>query len=189
MRMIPSITNKELDETFIYRGLSWQPRITMRGDLGIRGPFCKKCSVSLRLVNGTHFDVDKCWNCNADYSMINGADLNDLRSKAHEIYEANARSKYPVINFDIPPTALTHSTTEDDNFFVGYKFGQEKGRKQLHIWVGEKKKDQSDKDKAQIVIDIDKEELRHDQANKFPGEIIADAKIIFKKSSTEINFN
>jgi len=182
MKMIPSVTNRELDETFIYQGLSWQPRITSRGDLGITGPFCKRCNVSL--AGG----VVKCWNCNADYSKILDSDLVELRSKAHKIYEANARSKYPVINFDIPPTSLSHSTTEDENFFVGYKFGQEKGRKQLHIWVGEREKDQSNKDKVQLVIDVDKEEFRHDQTNKFPGEIIANAKIVFKKSSTDINY-
>src|SRR3989344_3792840 len=97
MKMIPSVTNRELDETFIYQGLSWQPSITSRGDLGITGPFCKRCNVSL--AGG----VVKCWNCNADYSKILDSDLVELRSKAHKIYEANARSKYPVINFDIPP--------------------------------------------------------------------------------------
>lgn len=184
--MIASEKDHEIDEIFIYDGLAYQPRITRSGHLGIEGPFCKKCNVEL--TSSLSFDVTECWRCNYNYSKFQGSDLQTLRSRAHRIYEANARSKYPVINFDIPPTSLSASITEDDNFFVGYKFGQEKGKKQLHIWVGEKKEQQTDKDKAQLVIDIDKKEFRYDQTNKFPGEIIAEAKVVFKNSNTTINY-
>lgn len=184
---------EEIQESFIYSSFKWQPIKNLKtGHIDLDGPLCPVCSVELppssTLVDGELIPEARCWNCDKSFAG-NQFPVQEMRRKAYKIYRAGKRSLYPVINFDIPPTALTNSSTEDDNFFVGYKFGQDKGRKQLHIWVGEKKKEQGNKDKTQLIIDIDKEELRHDQTNKFPGEIIADAKVVFKKSSTGVKYD
>lgn len=171
-------------EMFRFKGVLWEPYFKTVVNIGesrlhIRGPFCLKCRVSVRIdqANGTD---GICPNCDTQYKLEKGTD--ELRQLAHIVYEGKLREGLRVISLDLPPEAVK-SSDENDNYWIEARLGQKDGKKMAVIYFGEKKHgEQTKKDYSQVFLDFDDEQMRFDKGNKNPLEIIGRLKAEFTNS-------
>lgn len=173
---------------FKYKKVLWELSSDINGNEGVSGPYCpvENCRTRLdlredhtRVINDSNTSYATCRECGRKFTFDYSPQ--ELQGRAEEKHFASERLHYEVISLDMPPTKIG-SETEDDNFWINVRFGQSGGKKVAIIYIGEKKKNQSQKDKAQIFIDLDDEQMRHDPSNMPPGEILGGIKVRFRNS-------
>lgn len=160
---------------FIYSGLLWKSSFT-RAD----GPFCNNCKFELVIQEGKK---QVCVDCGKEFNY-SSQDITVLAYYAQKKYEANKRSEEPVISLDLPPTKVGMEA-EDKNYFVNVRMGQKDGKKTAVIYLGEKLKNQTAKDKVQLFVDLDDEQVRFDKTNKHPMALLSKLEVVFPSHSVE----
>jgi hypothetical protein len=152
------------------------------------GPFCLNNDCRGMLENS---DYERDYSCRKGICIVCQKEhsynltLGKLRESVIGKYEANERQKLRIISLDIPPTNVKVKD-EDENFYLSSRIGELNGKRVGVVYFGERKTNQSSKDKVQLFIDLDDEQVRFDKNNMHPKEIIAKLTVEFKDSRTTI---
>ncbi len=147
----------------------------------LHGPFCSKqgCRSNLDIISDSDAPSVEltCPLCNNKYSY-NG-EHEQLRRKALLCYEAKSREAWPVIALDQPPADL-QTKDEDESYWLAARIGTKNGKKIGVVYFGEKKSEQGKKDYAQLFLDFDDEQVRHDPSNMTPSDVMSKLTVEFK---------
>jgi hypothetical protein len=163
---------------FKYKKALWKFELNNWGEEYVDGPFCSAEGCRFPLAYITENSAI-CNECKKQYSFDVG--LDQLKVKFNQKYESMERLSVEVTSLDLPPTNVG-AEAEDENYWISARIGQKNGKKFGVVYLGEKKKSQSAKEKTQFFIDLDDEEVRHDPNNMSPGDILAGIKVKFKDS-------
>ncbi len=164
------------------------------------GPLCPTCYSDLDLPDDAFDGFDDnmdvvyrydwsgeadCVVCDKKVKISKG--VGRMRHVVSQSYTSKRRELYDKHALDEPPTQVK-AKDEDDNYFISAKIGYKDGKKVGVVYFGEKKKDQSKKDYAQIFVDLDDEQVRFDKANKHPKELVASMIVTFPDTKITADF-
>lgn len=138
---------------------------------------CAECHTVIE-SNGTHYHPD----CSRSGNTIE--DLQQVTKDASRRFETSKKLEWEIVT---PAGAGSISVDLDDEvspYFLSVKYDQSGSRDQLVVTFGEKLLSQSQKDKVQLFVDLKKREVRHDQSNKAPGELIDKLEVKFDEGSS-----
>ena len=147
------------------------------------GPYCPVCGLDLKVT--ATYTVFHCDDCLKDYTTPYGK--NTIKEEAARRYSGKIISQYQVINLDLPPTKIKLHD-EDENYFVTVGLTQKDGRRLLMVLAGEKKGKQTEKDYAQIFLDLDQEQVRYHAANKLPSELFVGFVAEFRGNKSRVDY-
>jgi hypothetical protein len=161
-RVVGGQRYEPIKEFVKFDGVLWQvlQKGTNKFSVAGAGVYCTSCFQQLP----TNL---KCEGCNKQHKM--SLTLEEAAPKAAESYNAQLRRKeYKIVVPQIGEKIAESDLRLPDNRFMNVKLEDKKGVEQVVITVGDS--DQSRK--AQIFVDLAKNEIRHDQANDSPKEFI-----------------
>jgi hypothetical protein len=177
---------------FTFRGLGFRPYYGLtNGTLQIEGPLCpskrlnRECYVQLEMV-GDEEKEGRCPICDKTYDFK--MSKTDLRGLAHADYKGLLRfqeSDGEVITLDVPYEAIK-AKAKDETREIKINWSQKDGRNQAVIYLIDT---QARGKKAQIFVDFDREEVRHDAGDQKPGELISKIKAEFPGTEHTIEYN
>jgi len=161
------------------------------------GPFCPRChklmSHESEFPSDDSFEVKKtkkeydvfCQSCDLRVKT-KFENINSLKYEAHSAYHAKALGLIDeVISLDLPPTKLKVADS-DENYFMRVELTQKEGRLVGVVYIGEKLKKQTSKDKVQIFVDIDQQQVRFDANNKNPWLLLSKFECEFKNVTSKV---
>lgn len=109
----------------------------------------------------------KCRGCNKQHKILD--DIGAAANAAAESYKAQKRrEKYKVVVPQVGEKITEADIQLPDSRYMNTRLENRKGVEQVVITVGDKSKSQ----KAQIIVDLAKNEIRHDQTNDDPRSLI-----------------
>lgn len=176
---------------FMFRGFGFRPRYgAMTGNLNIDGPLCPREDVKgkpcLSMLSG---ESDKtrvvCEVCG--FSADLPEPYERFRQIAHKKYEGHMRyveSGGKIETLDVPYEAIK-AKDEDDTRAIKIKWAQKDGRNMAVIYFIEK---DNGGEKTQVMVDIDREEIRYDASDIPPGKVLAQVHAVFPKTEVEIDY-
>lgn len=124
-----------------------------------------------------------CPECNKEFPITEN--LERLKEAALEKYKSQELLKHEVVSFDLPPTKVGMEA-EDEHYWINASIRQKNGKRVGVVYFGEKLKAQTSKDKTQLFIDFDAEQVRFDPNNQHPAQLLATLKVEFPESSTTL---
>jgi hypothetical protein len=181
-----SIIQRRMIDKKLYKvfGALWDIN-DLRRDYDSAFPLCDNCRIALK---GETIDFSKiestyvCPKCGKKFEFLEhrGEYFSDLQRDAFENYQSSLRQDYDVITLDTPP-AKVKVKDEDEYYVLWANMTQQKGKRLGLVYMAEK----GGKDKVQLFIDLDSQQVRHDPANKHPKELLAKVTVEFN-DGTEI---
>ena len=162
-------------EPFIsHKGFLWK-RNRDPYDHYFDGPFCATCKTRLS-------PAGYCVSCKEH--KIPKESLINVQDELDALYEARENNDTPVITLE---TAISNiKDIEKDEFHeVKVFLSQKDGRKSAMVLIIDRK---AQGEKAHIILDLEKEEVRYDPNDISPGKIIAKMKVWFQTSESEISY-
>lgn len=163
----------------------WGVESQVRLQNKLHGPYCAKPGCRSQLDRASSkddgFEHLRCPLCTSQYSYP--GDLSELHRKALLSYESKSRESWPVVALDQPPADL-QARDEDETYWLAARIGTKNGKKVGVVYFGEKKEMQGKRDYAQLFVDLDDEQIRHDPSNMDPATIAAKFVVEFKESTT-----
>lgn len=175
------------NESFTCLSLLWDPyfQVFENGirNLHIDSPLCTACRTQVEFDATTSHGICINPDCGKEFDLPMG--LERARQIVHYKYEAYLRSGKKVIALDLPP-GFVEAKSEDENYWIYARIGQKGGKKMGVIWMGEKLHNQELMDKVQFFVDFDDEQVRFDKGNMPPMKLLADVKVEFENSITNL---
>ncbi len=168
-----------LEKLFIYKGFMW----AYHTRAGIDGPKCNDCRFSLVFQKNDQDWVLVCSECSKQFPLTEN--LERLKESALEKYKSHQLLKHEVVSFDLPPTKVGMEA-EDEHYWINASIRQKNGKRVGIVYFGEKIEAQTSKDKTQLFIDFDAEQVRFDPNNQHPTYLLAKLKIEFPESVTTL---
>lgn len=182
--------NRQL-QAFMFRGFGFKPRYGAHtGTLNMDGPLCPREDVNkipcLSMLSG---ETDKtrvvCEVCG--FSGDLPEPYEKFRQTAHKKFDGRQRyldSGGKIETLDVPYEAIK-KTDQDDTRAIKIKWAQKDGRNMAVIYFIEKDKNGN---KTQIMVDMDREEIRYDASDIAPGKVLAEIHAIFPKTEMGIEY-
>lgn len=150
-----------IEEVWKHGGLMWQVLYDgYRYDISTK-PMCTNCFYEL----GGDF---KCEECGKQHKNI--PDIGDAALRASKSYTAaRKRKSYTVLAPQVGEKIAEVDLELNNEQFMNVKLENRKGSQQVVVTTGIT----GASDKAQIFIDLAKNEIRHDQTNLNPGKVVS----------------
>lgn len=162
-----------IDELWKHGGVMWQ--ILHDGtqyDVSTK-PMCTNCFYELG-------DDMRCEECGKQHPRL--PNVGESALKASKSYNAARRRKsYTVLAPQVGEKIADVDLDLQNEQFMNVKLENRKGSEQVVITTGKK----GDKNKAQIFIDLSKDEIRSDSSNRDPGELITSIELDSGKRNTK----
>lgn len=176
-----------MNKSFEYEGVVWVPVDDLEG-LHFDDPRCKREDCRRLLKDSVMnygeqgYDMD-CSNpkCMRKYKLSKDPHL--LQFEVLEAYEASFLQNEPLVKLDRKPAIHTNRVKSKD-YWIETKIREENGKLTAFVYIGKNTGSQTSGEKAQFIVDIADEELRHDATDLPPGEIVSSVKVRFKNSTT-----
>lgn len=181
------------EEYFEYAGVWWVYKYNDElGGYIFEGPRCMRsdCKRSLFHVseNAEEWKLE-CRNCKKVYILPIRLRYDTYQEELRDAYEAEEMKHKEAIPLDRKPVAST-KRVETKNYDITVKVREEAGQETAYIYIAKKgAKDNTEGRKAQLIVDITDEELRHDSSDMPPSELLSEIKVVFRKSETERKYN
>lgn len=183
--------NKKMS-VFMFQGFGFRPQYrVMTGNLRWDGPLCPRTDMKgepcLSTLSGesdqTRVVCDVC-----SFSADLPQPYEKFRQIAWKKFEGRMRyveSGGRIETLDVTYEAIK-KTEEDDTRIIKIKWAQKDGRNMAVIYFIEK--DQNG-EKTQIMVDMDREEIRYDASDIPPGTVLAKVKAEFRKTKIDIEYD
>lgn len=177
---------------FMFQGFGFRPYVQARsGSVGMDGPFCPKPVNKDRLcfskLSGSSTETTEavCEVCGATYTLP--LPFQKFREVAHKAFEGKENFEAAggqIQTLDTPFEAIKERS-EQDTRAIEIKWAQKDGRNMAVIYFIDR---ESGKDKTQVFVDMDREEVRHDASNTAPKKVLAEITAVFKETKAKIEY-
>jgi hypothetical protein len=182
--------NKQITP-FMFQGFGFRAQYrAFRGGMNLEGPLCPrediKSNPCLSTLTG-EFDKTKVACDVCGFSADLPQPMQRFKEIAHKKYEGHLRfteSGGKIETLDVPYEAIKEKS-EDETRIIKIKWSQKDGRNMAVIYFIEKN---SNGEKTQIMVDMDKEEIRYDASDIPPGKILAMVQAVFPNTKVEISY-
>lgn len=177
---------------FMFKGYGFRPQYhATSGALYMEGPLCPRDDIKKQPcftvlsgeVSENKVSCDVC-----DFTGVLPYPLQRFREIAQKKYEGHLRyieSGKEIQTLDVPYEAIK-ANGKDETREIKIKWSQKDGRNMAVIYFFENSKNG---EKSQIMVDMDREEIRHDATDIRPGKILARVQAEFPKTNVEISYN
>lgn len=173
---------------FMFKGFGFRPQYRiMRQGMHLEGPLCPRedlkgdpCLSNLSGRGKTKVVCDVC-----EFSADLPHPIERFREIAQKKHEGRSRyieSGGKIETLDVPYEAIK-TKDEDDTRIIKIKWAQKDGRNMAVIYFIEKDKNG---EKTQIMVDMNREEIRYDASDIPPGKVLAMVTAIFPMTDVEI---
>jgi hypothetical protein len=174
---------------YIAFGAMWDAEILQR-NFNEALPICVNCRMLLKPTG--KYERDGGWlncpfvcpKCKKEYFFKGYEEKNieELQFNVYQLFQASLRQNYDVVTLDTPP-AKVKANDEDEYYAIWANMTQQKGKRLGLVYMAEK----GNKDKVQMFIDLDNQQVRHDPANKHPKELLAKVTVEFNEGTIVTN--
>ncbi len=170
--------SESVDEFWKCDGVMWQ--ILQSGDLfdvDSMSVYCLNCFYELR-------DDLKCDDCGKSHKMNYSISESANRS-SKSLNASMKRDSYSVRSPQVGEKLAEVDLDLSNDKFMNVKLEKRKNGEQVVITTGKK----GEKEKAQIFIDLSKNEIRHDQTDQDPSEVVDKVKFVSDSQEVSKSFN
>lgn len=187
---VAEVKNK-LIPVFMFRGYGFRPQHhASRGGMYFEGPLCPRQDTNgeecfSELIGEVESRDVVCKVC--EFTGTLPKPLDEFKKIAEMKYEGRQRyleSGGNIQTLDVPYEAIKQSG-KDDTREIKIKWSQKDGRNMAVIYFIDTKNN-LEGEKAQIFVDLDREEIRHDATDLKPDAVLAIIKAIFPHTSIDI---
>jgi len=175
---------------FMFQGYGFRPQYRVsRGDY-LEGPLCPKSDVKGEFCFTELSGASENTSVSCDVCGFTGElpqPLQRFREIAHKKYEGHQRfveSGENIETLDVPYTAIK-AENKDQTREVKIKWSQKDGRNMAVIYFLD---NSQDGEKAQVFVDMDRQELRHDASDIDPKRILTKITAEFADVKSEITY-
>jgi hypothetical protein len=178
---------------FMFQGYGFRPQYhASRGGMYLDGPLCPRRDSKgeecfSKLIGDLGSKDVVCKVC--EFTGVLPKLFEEFRKTAEMKYEGRQRyleSGGNIQTLDVPYEAIKQSE-KDGTRDIKIKWSQKDGRDMAVIYFIDTKNN-TDGDKAQIFVDFEREELRHDAIDLKPGAVVAVIKAIFPNTSIDVSY-
>lgn len=173
------------DKIYLSDGLGWTVYHKEHKDRisdWISQAICPEPECRVRLEFGQLRET-RCIKCGKLYKI--DKDYETLRGEVGRKYDGSKYWMADVINLDLLPTKLS-AEDSDDMYWLQVRLGQRNGKRTAAIFIGEKTPNQTKKDYAQLMVDLDDKGVRFDKGNMHPTKLLSKIEVEFEDSKTTI---